>query len=103
MDVLFPYLEPPIFTNKPPPQVVVKRGSILSICCEATGSPRPRIEWSRAQQSPDLPLAFQEKGCLEVNTIKEIRLSRHKPLWIGGNNNYSHDCAFYRLGIFHIS
>ena len=33
------------------------------------GSPLPRIEWSRAQQSSDVPLGIQENGCLEVNTV----------------------------------
>ena len=69
--MLFSVLEPPIFIKKPPAQVVVERGSTINLCCEATGSPRPRIEWSRAQQSSDLPPAFQENGCLEVNTVKE--------------------------------
>ena len=45
----------------------------MSLCCEATGSPRPRIEWLRAQQSSDSTPAFQEKRCLEVNTAKEKR------------------------------
>ena len=67
-EYLFSVLEPPIFTKKPPSQVVVERGSSLSLCCEATGSPRPRIEWSRARQSYYLPPAFQENGCLEVKT-----------------------------------
>jgi hypothetical protein len=71
MNVLFPFLEPPIFTNKPPSHVVVKGGSALSLCCKATGSPRPRIEWSHAQESSYLPLGFQENGCLEVNTVKK--------------------------------
>ena len=71
MNELFLFLEPPLFTNKPPPQVVVKRGSILSLCCEATGSPRPRIEWSHSGQSAYLPPPLQENGCLEVNTFKE--------------------------------
>ena len=69
--MLFSVLEPPIFTNKPPSQVLVERGSTISLCCEATGSPRPRIEWSRAQQSSDLPPPFQENGCLEVNAANE--------------------------------
>ena len=46
-------------------------GSTLNVCCEAKGFPSPRIEWSRAQQSSDLPSVFQEKGCLEVNTAME--------------------------------
>ena len=68
---LFSVLEPPTFTKKAPSQVVVERGSTISLCCDATGSPRPRIEWSRAQQSSYLPPVFQENGCVEVNTAKE--------------------------------
>lgn len=71
MNVLFIVLERPTFTNKPRSQVVLLGRSSLNLCCEATGSPRPMIEWSRAQQSADLPLAFQQNGCLEVKTIKE--------------------------------
>lgn len=71
MNVLFLFLEPPMFTNKPLSHVVVNRGSTLRLCCEATGSPRPRIEWSRAQQSSDLSPALQENGCLKVNTVKK--------------------------------
>ena len=47
------------------------RGTTLSICCEAAGSPRPRIEWSRSQKFSDSTLAFQENGCLVVNTAEE--------------------------------
>ncbi|XP_078383907.1 uncharacterized protein LOC144666363 isoform X1 [Oculina patagonica] len=65
--------EPPVFTNKPPSQVVALRGSSLSLCCEATGSPPPSIEWLRAQESSHSTLAFHESACLEVNTAKEIR------------------------------
>ena len=60
-----------MFTTKPPSQFIVELGTTLSICCEAEGSPDPRIEWSRAQQSPDSTLAFQENGCLVVNTAKK--------------------------------
>ena len=72
LNYLFSVLEPPIFTKKPPSHVVLERGSTINLCCEATGSPHPRIEWSRAKQSQSyLPPAFQENGCLEVNTAKE--------------------------------
>lgn len=71
MNVLFIVLERPTFTNIPRSQVVLLGRSSLNLCCEATGSPRPMIEWSRAQQSADLPLGFQQNGCLEVKTIKE--------------------------------
>ena len=46
-------------------------GSTLSLCCEATGSPRPRIEWLRAQQSSNSPLALQENECLKVNIAND--------------------------------
>ena len=71
MNQLFSVLEAPIFTKKPPSQVVVERGSTVSLCCEATGSPHPRIEWSRANKPFSLPPAFQENGCLEVNTAEK--------------------------------
>ena len=71
MNELFSLLEPPMFTNKPPSQVVVNRGSTVSLCCKATGSPRPKIEWSHSGQSSYLSPPFQENGCLEVNTFKD--------------------------------
>ena len=67
----FFFLERPTFTKKPPSRVVLLPGSSSNLCCEAKGSPPPRIEWSRAQQSSDLLPVFQENGCLEVNTAKE--------------------------------
>lgn len=62
-------VEPPAITSRPPSKVAVAQGSTLSLCCEASGSPRPKVQWSRAQQSPDSTLAFQEKGCLEINPV----------------------------------
>ena len=70
MFVFIFYLEPPIITSKLPSQVSVVQGSTLSLCCEATGSPPPRVQWSRAQRSSDTTLAFQQKGCLEINPVK---------------------------------
>lgn len=57
-----------MFIKKTPPQVNVLQGSSLILCCEAAGSPRPNIEWFRAQQSLYSSLAFQENGCLDLNT-----------------------------------
>ena len=36
------------------------------------GSPPPKVEWSRAGNvhSADTSLAFQEQGCLELNTVE---------------------------------
>ena len=63
-------LEPPVITNRPPLQVSAVQGSSLSLCCEATGSPPPNVQWSRAEQSSDTTLAIQQKGCLEINPVK---------------------------------
>ena len=63
-------LEPPAIINKPPSQVTVKEGSIFRFCCEATGSPPPKIQWSRAGQFSDSTLASQENGCLEFDTVR---------------------------------
>ena len=63
------FVEPPVITNRPPLQVAVVQGSTLSLCCEATGSPTPKVQWSRAGQSPDSTLASQHKGCLEMNPV----------------------------------
>lgn len=68
---LFSFLELPIFTSKLPTQVIIDRGSTLSLCCKATGSPLPTIEWSRAQRFADVPLGFQQNGCIEVNTVRK--------------------------------
>ena len=63
-------LEPPILASKPPSLVYAARGTSLSLCCEAVGSPLPKVEWLRPQKTSDSLLTVQEKGCLEVNTIK---------------------------------
>ena len=63
-------LEVPQFTNKPPPKVVVEQGTTVTLCCVATGSPRPRVEWTRHQRSTLFSPFFQEDGCLAVNTAK---------------------------------
>ena len=57
-------------TNKPPPKVVVEQGTTVTLCCVATGSPRPRVEWTRHQRSTLFSPFFQEDGCLAVNTAK---------------------------------
>ena len=64
--------EPPTFVKKPPSKIIVDKGSVLSLCCEAVGSPPPKVEWLRAGnvRSADTSLAFQEQGCLELNTVE---------------------------------
>ena len=64
-------LESPAITTKPPSQVAVAQGSTLSLCCEVAGSPPPKVQWLLADQSSNTKLAFQENGCLKVNTAKE--------------------------------
>ena len=64
------FVEPPAITSRPPSQVSVDQGSTLRLCCEASGSPPPKVHWSRAQQSPDSTLASQHKGCFQVNPVK---------------------------------
>ena len=63
--------EPPTFVKKLPSLVIVDEGSVLSLCCEALGSPPLNVEWSRARQahSADTSLAFEEQGCLEYNPV----------------------------------
>ena len=67
----FPFVEQPILTSKPRSVIQVKRGSTVNLCCEATGSPPPKIEWSRAQWSPNSKVLVQENGCLSLNTAIE--------------------------------
>ena len=64
--------EPPTFVKKPPSKIIVNKGSVLSLCCEAVGSHPPKVEWLHAGnvRSADTSLAFQEQGCLELNTVE---------------------------------
>ncbi|RMX55772.1 hypothetical protein pdam_00020921, partial [Pocillopora damicornis] len=64
--------EPPTFVKKLPSLVIVDEGSVLNLCCDAVGSPPPKVEWSRAGNvhSADTSLAFQERGCLKFNTVE---------------------------------
>ena len=71
MICLFLCLEPPVITKKPLSKVVVVPGSTLSLCCEATGSPPPNVQWSRADQSFISTLASQDNGCLKINTARD--------------------------------
>jgi len=67
------FLEPPVITSRPPSHVAVAQGSTLSLCCKASGSPPPKVQWSRSGQSFDSTLsilASQQNGCLEINPVK---------------------------------
>ena len=62
--------ELPKFTNKPP-EVIRVLGTNPRLCCTASGSPRPKVEWLRVQKSSALFPVSQEAGCLVVNTAKK--------------------------------
>ncbi|CAH3143484.1 unnamed protein product [Pocillopora meandrina] len=63
--------EPPKFTNKPPTVVNILLGSNVTLCCKASGSPRPNVEWFQAQKSSVSLPVFQEDGCLLIKMVKE--------------------------------
>lgn len=58
--------EQPSFTAKPPSFVIALPGMIVNLCCEAAGSPAPKVEWSHARWSPSSKIYFQQNGCLAV-------------------------------------
>ncbi|XP_020617451.1 basement membrane-specific heparan sulfate proteoglycan core protein-like [Orbicella faveolata] len=61
--------ELPVFTRKAPSQVSVSPGSDLELCCAATGSSPPTVEWSRGQRSIDATL--YQNGCLTMKNVKD--------------------------------
>ena len=63
--------EPPKFTNRPPTVVNILLGSNVTLCCEASGSPRPNVEWFQAQKASVSFPVFQEDGCLLIKMVKE--------------------------------
>lgn len=67
INCIFIFVEPPIFTKKPPSQVFADLGSTLTLCCEAEGS----VSWTRAERSLNLLSAFQQHGCLTIRSVKE--------------------------------
>ena len=46
-------------------------GTNVTLCCEASGSPRPNVEWFQAQKSSVSFPVFQEDGCLHIQMVKE--------------------------------
>ena len=46
-------------------------GSNVTLCCEASGSPRPNVEWFQAQKASVSFPVFQEDGCLLIKMVKE--------------------------------
>ena len=46
-------------------------GTNVTLCCEASGSPRPNVEWFQAQKSSVSFPVFQEDGCLQIKMVKE--------------------------------
>ncbi|CAH3143482.1 unnamed protein product [Pocillopora meandrina] len=63
--------EPPKFTNRPPTVVGAIPGTNVTLYCEASGSPRPNVEWFQAQKSSVSFPVFQEDGCLQIKMVKE--------------------------------
>ena len=46
-------------------------GTNVTLCCEASGSPRPNVEWFQTQKSSVSFPVFQEDGCLLFKMVKE--------------------------------
>ena len=69
--IFFLSSEPPKFTNSPSTFVNGFIGANVTLCCEASGSPRPNVEWYQGQKSSvSLPL-FQKDGCLLIKMGEE--------------------------------
>ena len=66
--LIFLSSEPPKFTNRLPTVVNTLRGTIVTLCCEASGSPRPNVEWFQVKKSC---VFFQEDGCLLIEMGEE--------------------------------
>ena len=66
--LIFLSSEPPKFTNRPPTVVNTLRGTNVTLCCEASGSPRPNVEWFQVKKSC---VFFQEDGCLLIEMGEE--------------------------------
>ena len=65
------FSEPPKFSNRPPTMVTTVPGANVTLCCEASGFPSPKVEWLRTQKTSDSFTLSQEAGCLLANAIKE--------------------------------
>ena len=69
--LIFLSSEPPKFTNRPPTVVNTLRGTNVTLCCEASGSPRPNVEWFQIKKSSVLYPVLQEDGCLLIEMGEE--------------------------------
>ena len=69
--IFFLSSEPPKFTNRPPIFVGAFPRSNVTLCCEASGSPRPNVEWYHGQKSSDSFPLFQKDGCLLIKMVEE--------------------------------
>ena len=69
--IFFLSSEPPKFTNRPPTFVGAFPRSNVTLCCEASGSPRPNVEWYHGQKSSDSFPLFQKDGCLLIKMVEE--------------------------------
>ena len=64
--LIFISSEPPKFTNRPPTVVNTLLGTNVTLCCEASGSPRPNVEWFPVKKSSVSYPVLQEDGCLLI-------------------------------------
>ena len=69
--LIFLSSEPPKFTNRPPTVVNTLRGTNVTLCCEASGSPRPNVERFQVKKSSVLYPVLQEDGCLLIEMGEE--------------------------------
>ena len=69
--IFFLSSEPPKFTNRPPTFVGGFVGTNVTLCCEASGSPHPNVEWYQGQKSSDSFPVFQKDGCLLIKMGEE--------------------------------
>ena len=69
--IFFLSSEPPKFTKNPPTFVSGFIGANVTLCCEASGSPRPNVEWYQGQKSSDSFPVFQKDGCLLIKMGEE--------------------------------
>ena len=69
--IFFLSSEPPKFTNRPPTFVSRFPGTNVTLCCGASGSPHPNVEWYQGQKSSDSFPVFQKDGCLLIKMGEE--------------------------------
>ena len=69
--IFFLSIEPLKFTNRPPTFVGAFQRSNVTLCCEASGSPHPNVEWYQGKKSSDSFPVFQKDGFLLIKMGEE--------------------------------